>query len=72
MIGTKKRMTRVSLAIALVLGVITLMPVAAMATPLDPFGNGSILLDILSITGDGTNYTYNYEIQTPGAGVWIS
>jgi len=62
----KERIFGVVIAIGLILAVTIMLPVAAGATQIDPFGDGSVVLDV-SVTGDGVSYTYNYEIQNPGA-----
>jgi hypothetical protein len=67
MAAKRKRGLWIAIALTMILGVAFLMPAKVHATLLDPFGNGSVYMNV-SMEQDGTGtWLYHYVVTNPNA-----
>jgi hypothetical protein len=63
----------ISIIVMVIIGIVTVAPVGATPLPLaqvDPFGDGSVLMNVSAQQVGGGNYQFNYNIQNPGASLF--
>ena len=46
------------------------LPLYPLASDLDPFGDGTVLVDVFAQPGVGSQWTFTYDVENPGRQIW--